>query len=170
MISSASRGEARKPAHDSSCKADVRPIRHRPSAISRLFLPEVTASKSLCWWASPRPVVCRRRVGALGCPGSSRRRNIERSPQYGPRLLTVRKPRRRDHARLGTQRRATPGEAGETGYPQKPVFASADAMQRYRCVPDPTWPQLSRLSRHGRGHAVEDTASLTGRKFVAEKY
>jgi hypothetical protein len=23
---------------------------------------------------------------------------------------------------------------------------------------------------HARGHAVEDTASLTGRKFVAEKY
>jgi hypothetical protein len=30
----------------------------------------------------------------------------------------------------------TPGEAGETAYPQKPVFASADAMQRYRWVPD----------------------------------
>ena|SRR3989442_9964642 len=81
-----------------------------------------------------------------------------------PRLLTVRKPRRRDHARLGTQRRATPGEAGETGYPQKPVFASADAMQRYRCVPDPTWPQLSRLSRHGRGHAVEDN-SVDGKEI-----
>src|SRR5215831_17763083 len=64
----------------------------------------------------------------------------------------------------------TAGEAGKTGYPQKPVFASADAKQRYRWVPDPTWPQLSRLSRHARGHAVEDTASLTGRKFVAEKY
>jgi len=64
----------------------------------------------------------------------------------------------------------TPGEAGETAYPQKPVFASADAMQCYRCVPDPTWPQLSRL-RHARGHAVvKDTASLTGRKLVAEKY
>src|SRR6516165_9926085 len=69
----------------------------------------------------------------------------------------------RSCAPRATQRRATPGEAGKTGYPQKP----ADAM---RCVPDPTWPQLSRLSRHARGHAVEDTASLTGRKFVAEKY
>jgi len=47
-----------------------------------------------------RPVVCRRRVGALGCPSSSRRRNVEQSPQYGPHLLTVRKPRRRNHARL----------------------------------------------------------------------
>jgi len=66
----------------------------------------------------------------------------------------------------------TAGEAGETAYPQKPVFASADAMQRYRWVPDPRWPQpqLSRLFRHARGHAVEDTASLTERKFVAEKY
>src|SRR5215831_7028163 len=53
-----------------------------------------------CWWAT-RPVVCRRRVGALGWPSSSRRRNIEQPPQYGPHLLTVRKPRRRDHARLG---------------------------------------------------------------------
>jgi len=44
----------------------------------------------------------------------------------------------------------TAGEAGETGYPQKPVFASADAMQRYRCVPDPTWPQLSRPSARKR--------------------
>jgi hypothetical protein len=66
----------------------------------------------------------------------------------------------------------TPGEADETAYPQKPVFASADAMQRYRWVPYPRWPQpqLGRLFRHARGHAVEDTASLTGRKFVAEKY
>src|SRR5262249_53554855 len=31
--SARSRGEAPKPAHDSSSKADVRPIRHRPSAI-----------------------------------------------------------------------------------------------------------------------------------------
>jgi hypothetical protein len=44
----------------------------------------------------------------------------------------------RSCAPRATQRPATPGEAGETGYPQKPVFASADAMQRYRCVPDPT--------------------------------
>src|SRR5262249_21392466 len=28
---------------------------------------------------------------ALGCPSSSRRRNIKQSPQYGPHLLTVRK-------------------------------------------------------------------------------
>ena len=35
--SARSRGEAPKPAHDSSSKADVRPIRQRPSAISRLF-------------------------------------------------------------------------------------------------------------------------------------
>src|SRR5215468_2377823 len=63
----------------------------------------------------------------------------------------------------------TAGEVGETGYPQKPVFASADAMQRYRCVPDPTWPQLSR-PLGTQEDTMEDIASLTGRKFVAEKY
>src|SRR5262245_59295042 len=35
--SARSRSEAPKPAHDPSSKANVRPIRHRPSAISRLF-------------------------------------------------------------------------------------------------------------------------------------
>jgi hypothetical protein len=113
-----------------------------------------------------RPIVCRRRVGRLdalvlrGAGISSDRRkppSLNCSETRAPRSCAPR----------ATQRRATPGEAGETGYPQKPVFASADAMQRYRCVTDRTWPQLSRLSRHARGHAVEDTA---GRKFVAEKY
>src|SRR5262244_3198059 len=84
-----------------------------------------------------RPVVCRRRVGALGWPSSSRRRNIEQSPQYGPHLLTVRKHGAAIMRASGDAATPTPGEAGETAYPQKPVFASADAMQRYRWVPDP---------------------------------
>ena len=49
----------------------------------------------------PAVVVRQRRVGALGCPSRSRRRNIQQSPQYGPHPLTVQKPRRRDDARLG---------------------------------------------------------------------
>ena len=92
-----------------------------------------------------RPLVVRW-VGALGCPSSSRRRNIKQSPQYGPHLLTVRKHgaaimRASDDAATRNARRGWRNRVpAETG------FASADAMQRYRCVPDPTWPQLSRLS------------------------
>ena len=71
-------------------------------------------------------------------PSSSRRRNFEQSPQYGAIMRA---------SGAATQ---TAGETGETGYPQKPVFASADAMQRYRCVPDPTWPQLSHPSARKR--------------------
>src|SRR6516165_6539799 len=119
-----------------------------------------------------RPVVCRRRVGALGWPSSSRRRNIEQSPQYGPHLLTVRKPRRRDHARLGRRSDAN-GRQGwrnrvpaETGFCFGRCYAALSLGARPKMAP----PQLSRLFRHARGHAVEDTASLTGRKFVAEKY
>jgi hypothetical protein len=92
-----------------------------------------------------RPLVVRW-VGALGCPSSSRRRNIKQSPQYGPHLLTVRKHgaaimRASDDAATRNARRGWRNRVpAETG------FASADAMQHYRCVPDPTWPQLSRLS------------------------
>src|SRR5215472_8220186 len=119
-----------------------------------------------------RPVVCRRRVGALGWPSSSRRRNIEQSPQYGPHLLTVRKPRRRDHARLGRRSDANARRGwrnrvpAETGF----CFGRCYAALSLGARPKMPQPQLSRLFRHARGHAVEDTASLTGRKFVAEKY
>jgi hypothetical protein len=68
-----------------------------------------------------RPLVVRW-VGALGCPSSSRRRNIKQSPQYGPHLLTVRKHgaaimRASDDAATRNARRGC-----ETGYPQKPVL------------------------------------------------
>jgi len=128
-----------------------------------------TARRRGCMAArGARPLVVRW-VGALGCPSSLRRRNIKQSPQYGPHLLTVRKHgaaimRASDDAATRNARRGWRNRVpAETG------FASADAMQRYRCVPDLTWSQLSRLSSHATGHAVEDTASLTGRKFVAEK-
>ena len=63
----------------------------------------------------------------------------------------------------------TAGEAGgETGYPQKPVFASADAMQlSLRARPNMAAVKSPLGTQED---TMEDIASLTGTKFVAEKY
>jgi len=125
------------------------------------------ALRMRCWWASPGPSFVAGgsgRLDALVLRGAGISSNRSSTAPQSLNCSETTAPR--SCAPRATQRRATPDEAGETGYPQKPVFVSADAMQRYRCVPDPTWPQLSRLSRHARGHAVKDTASLRGRKFV----
>src|SRR5262245_43245267 len=118
------------------------------------------ALRMRCWWASPGPSFVAGGSGRLdalvlrGAGISSDRRK--------PPSLNCSETRRRDHARLGrrsdAQRQA---RLAKPGTRRNRFFASADGMQRYRCVPDPTWPQLTRL-RHARGHAVvEDTASLT---------
>src|SRR5262245_24128384 len=134
--------------------------------------PRLLALRIRCWWASPGPSFVAGGSGRLDGLVSSRRRNIEQSPQYGPHLLTVRKPRRRDHARLGRRSDANARRGwrnrvpAETGF----CFGRCYAALSLSARPKMPQPQLSRLFRHARGHAVEDTASLTGRKFVAEKY
>lgn len=126
-----------------------------------------------CWWASPGPSFVAGGSGRLDgleffeaqeyrAIAAVRPPSLNCSETTAPRSCTPR----------ATQRRQRQARLAKPRTRRNPVFASADAMQRYRWVPDPRWPQpqLSRLFRHARGHAVEDTASLTGRKFVAEKY
>src|SRR5262249_16656404 len=71
---------------------------------------------------------------ALGCPSSSRRRNIEQSSQCGPHFLTVRKPRRRDHARIGrrsdAQRQARLAKPGTRR--NRPMLCAACPTQHGR--------------------------------------
>src|SRR6516164_3458565 len=111
-----------------------------------------------CW-----AVVCRRRVGALGWPSSSRRRNIEQSPQYGPHLLTVRKPRRRDHARLGRRSDAN-GRQGwrnrvpaETGFCFGRCYAALSLGARPKMAAAAVKSTVSARKRTcGGGHSVAD--------------
>src|SRR5262249_26369411 len=89
-----------------------------------------------------------------------------------PPSLNYSETRRRDHARLGRRSDANARRGwrnrvpAETGF----CFGRCYAALSLGARPKMPQPQLSRLVRHARGHAVEDTASLTGRKFVAEKY
>src|SRR5262249_10351129 len=101
-------------------------------------------------------------------PSSSGRRNFEQSPQYGPHLLTAQKPRRRDHARLGrsdaNSRRGWRNRVpAETGFCFGRCYAalSLRARPNMAAVKSPLGTQED---------TMEDIASLTGRKFVAEKY
>src|SRR5262249_14769894 len=119
------------------------------------------------WMTSPGRSRARDGSGRLDALGSSRPRNIEQSPQYGPHLLTVRKHGAAimraagDAATRNARRNRVPAE---TGFCFGRCYAALSLRAR------PNMAALSHLSRHARGHAVEDTASLTGRKFVAEKY
>jgi dienelactone hydrolase len=107
-----------------------------------------------------RPLVVRW-VGALGCPSSSRRRNIEQSPQYGPHLLTVRQPRRRDHARPGdaATRNARRGwqnrVPAETGFCLGRCYAALSLRARPNMAAVKS-PVSARKRTCGGGHSVVD--------------
>ena len=120
-----------------------------------------------------RPVVCRRRVGALGWPSSSRRRNIEQSPQYGPHLLTVRKPRRRDHARLGRRSDANARRGwrnrvpAETGFCFGRCYAALSLGARPKMAAAAVKSPVSARKRTcGGGHSVVDGKEICCREIL----